>query len=225
MDYKYNRRYFDYINWIWMSVIILIGIVSFYFYWFIGIPILLGVGTYIFFKFYQRPLDTDIDLVYERQVHQAIERGYRKLNLHPADVQLIDPIVIHGPLLTGINFDPVIIRGKDQSVRSSIHDALILYFSEKQMYFYKYSFSIIDAEVNETFGVIFYQDIVSVSTSSKTTRYLDHRTNRERFFNSDVFQLTTAGGTSIECSIRDIDQVESSIESIKEILRKKKSAS
>src|SRR5690625_1070717 len=125
MDYKYNRRYFDYINWIWMSVIILIGIVAFYFYWFIGIPILLGVGAYIFFSFYQRPLDADIDLVYERQVQQAIERGYRKLNLHPADVQLIDPIVIHGPLLTVINFDPVIIRGKDQSVRSSIHDALI----------------------------------------------------------------------------------------------------
>lgn len=225
MDYKYNRRYFDYINWIWVSVVILIGIISLYFYWFIGIPILLGVGAYIFFKFYQRPLDADIDLVYERQVQQAIEHGYEKLNLHPADVQLIDPIVIHGPLLKGINFDPVVIRGKDQYVRSSNHEALILYFSEKQIYYYKVSFSIIDAEVSETVGVIFYQDIVSVSTSSTTTRYLDHRVRRERFFNLDVFQLTTAGGTSIDCSIRNVGDIEPSIVAIKDILREKKSAS
>lgn len=225
MDYKFNRRYFDVINWLFVSIVIVVGVITLFFYLLIGIAILLAIGSYIFYKFYKKPIEADIDIAYKEQAHVAIQTGYEKLGISPRDFQLIDPIVIHGPLLNKIRFDPVVIRGKDQRVRSSNHEVIVFYFSEQQIYYYKRSFSIIDDEMNETIGEIFYDDIVSVSTSSTMTPYYDSRRKRESFFKLDVFQLTIAGGTSVQCPIKDLRDFEQTILAMKDILRKKKSVS
>lgn len=226
MDYKHNRRYFDVISWRFISFIIIVGLILLYFYLFIGIAILLAVGAYIYYKkFYNKPTEEEIDIVYEEQAHLAIQNGYEKLSVHPSDVDLIDPIVIHGPLLNKIRFNPAVIKGKDRQVRSSNHEVIVFYFSEKQIYYYKCSFSVIDEEMNESIGEVFYQDIVSISTSSITTPYVDHRRKRENFFNLNVLQLTTSGGTSVQSPIKDLSSVEPSIIAMKDILREKKNVS
>lgn len=225
MDYKYNRRYFESIHWLFISFVVIVGLILLYFFLLIGIAILLGVGAFIFYKLYNKPIEADIDIVYDEQAHLIIQKGVERLGLHASDVSLIDPIVIHGPLLDKIRFDPIVIKGKDEEVRSSNHEIIVFYFSEKQMYYYKYSFSVIDDEMNETVGEIFYQDIVSVSTSSITTPYFDHRKRREDFFNLDVFQLTTSGGTLIKCPVKNLQNIEQQIIAMKNILRDKKNVS
>lgn len=225
MDYKFNRRYFDVMNWWFISLVILIGLIMLYFFLFIGILILLAVGSYIFYKLYYKPSETDIDIVYEEEARQAIQQGFEKLSLHPTEVQLIDPIVIHGPFIHNIRFKPSVIKGKDKQVRSSNHEVVVFYFSKDQIYYYKKIFSVIDDEVNETIGEIFYQDIVSIATSSTTTSYYDNLRKRESFFNLDVFELTISGGTTIQCSIKEPHHIEPRIAAMKDVLRRKKSAS
>lgn len=227
MDYKYNRRFFSFINWISTSLMIVVGLISLYFYLLIGMIILLAIGSYIFYKYYDKPVEADIDIVFEKQAHIAIQRGYEKLGLQSqsTEMALMDPIVIQGPFLGKISFDPMVFKGKDQQVRSSNHQVIVFYFSNKQVYYYQCNFSVIDDEMNETVGEIFYQDIVSVATSSTTTLYFDSRKKQERFFNLDIFELTTSGGMSIQCPVKDYKTTEQSISAMKDLLREKKSAS
>ena len=222
MDYKFNRRYFESINWILVTILAVVGLVLLYFYILIGIVILLGLGVYIYFKLKDRPTDEDIDAVFEEHVNTVLQKGYDKLGLDPDDVNLNDPVLLHGPLLDQISFSPFTKRGKDQKVRSSNYQAIVFYFNEKQMHVYNYSFSIIDDERNEVMDEYFYHDIVSASTSSTTTLFYDSGKKRDEFFNLEVFKLTFTGATGIECSIQDLQTVGSKILDMKKLIREKK---
>lgn len=224
MDYKYNRRYFETIHWLLLSFIILIGFVLLYFNIWIGILVLLSVAAFIFYKLYDKPTEGDIDHVYEEQAQLAIQKGFDRLNLHPNELSVIDPIVIDGPMLDAIRYNPAVFRGKDGEVRSSNYEVIVFYFSSNQMYYYKQSFSVIDEEINESFGEVFYEDIVSISTSSVTTSYMDLKRKRESFFNLDIFELHTSGGTTIKNTVRDLEYIKQDIMAMKDIIREKKSA-
>lgn len=222
MDYKRNRRYFESINWVFIGIIVFITAIILYFFWLIGIAILLGLGVYIYFKLKDRPTDGEIDEVYEEHAHMALQKGYGKLGLDAEDINLIDPIMIHGPLIGQISYDPAVKKGKDQQVRSSNHEVVILYFKEQQLYFYHQSFSIIDDEQNEVIGAYSYQDILTIFTGSTTTMYFDSEKRRDEFFNLEFIELITLGSTNIKCAVHNLQTLNDQIRRIKELIHQKR---
>ncbi|WP_010676891.1 hypothetical protein [Bacillus timonensis] len=224
MDFKRNKRYFEPINWKFSIIAIIIGLIFLAASPVVGIIIIAIPVAYLFFKIKGRPTDAEIDALVEKEASLAIQKGYDKLGVDPDEVNLIEPIVIHGPRFSRIGKPYLTKAGKDGFVRSSNHDIMTFFFSEQQVYFYKYSFSFIEDEKNESTDEYFYRDVVSVSTSSTSTTYLDSRTKKEETFNLEIFKLTTSGATSMECAIRDSVTVEPQIRGMKNLLREKKSA-
>lgn len=224
MDYKRNRRYFETINWILVGVIVVITAIILYFFLLIGIAIFLGLGVYIYFKLRDRPTDEEIDDEFKEHADIVLQKGYGKLGLDPEDLNQMEPIVIHGPSLDPISYDPAVKKGKDQQVRSSNHEAMALYFKEQQVYFYHQSFSVIDDEQNEMIGECFYQDIISVSTASTTTMYFNNVRKRDEFFNLDVIKLVTLGSMNVECPVQDLEKIRKDIRRMNKLVRQKKSA-
>lgn len=224
MDYKRNRRYFESINWILIGIIVVITAIILYFFLLIGIAILLGLGVYIYFKLRDRPTDGEIDDVCKEHAHTVLQRGYKKLGLDPEDINLLEPIIFHGPSLDEISYNPAVRRGKDQKVRSSNHEAIAFYFKEQQVHFYHQVFSMIDDEQNEVTGEIFYKDLLSIFTASTTTMYFNNDRKRDEFFNLDVVKLITSGSINVECAVEDLDKVRINIRRMRSLLRQKKSA-
>lgn len=166
-----------------------------------------------------KPADGEIDQAYQDGLSDVVEKGLKKLGIDEDEVKLIDPIVIHGPYDKNIASQFLAKKGNDGRWRSSNYEVTVLYFSERQVYSYDYRFSITDNERNESTDEFFYKDIVAVSTSSDNiTLSTNEAITRE------YFKLTTSGGTSIECSIWDMGQVEKSIKGMKQLLREKKSS-
>lgn len=222
MDYKRNRRYFETINWILVAVLVVIIAILLYFYIWIGIIGLLGLGTYIFFKLWDMPKDEDIEAVYQEQAQIIFQKGFQKIGLDPDQVNQMEPVMVHGPFLEQISYDPAVKRGKDRQVRSSNHEISIFYFNDQQIHFYNYRYSLIDDEHNETIAEYFYGDIVSISTAMTTTMYFDDRRKRDDFTVLNTLELSSADGEKLKCSIQDLQKVQPKIQRIKDLLRMKK---
>ncbi len=71
-------------------------------------------------------------------------------------------------------------------------------------------------EETESTDVYFYKDIVSVSTASETVEVLGFKIDYE------YFKLTTAGGTALSVSLRDVDNAQRSINAMRALLKTKK---
>lgn len=205
-----------------IAVIFLISIASFFFKAFIGIILLLGIGLYLFLKLYKLPKDEDIDNLCRKRTQTILEQGYEKLGLTVDDESLREPIILQGPSFDEITYDPAIKKGKDKIVRSSNHQVSVFYFGREQVYLYQQTFSVIDHEQNEIIDSYFYEDVVSVTTSSKVISYYNELLRRDAFVNFDAVTLHTTGSSAIECSIQNIDHTQEKVYELKILLGTKK---
>lgn len=222
MDYKLGRLYFMSINWILLVVIFVLAITSFFFKAFIGVILLLGIALFLFLVYYFRPPDGVIDSIYEEQSESILEYGYKKIGLMEEDVNLREPIMLHGPSFENLRYGPAITKGRDKVVRSSNYQVSVFYFGKEQVYLYQQTFSIIDREQNEVIDSYFYQDIVSIATSSEVTGYYNELIRRNEFVNLDTVTLHTTGSSVIKSSVQDISRVSNTIYEMKDLLDIKK---
>lgn len=229
MNYRRNRRYFATLDWTLITVLAIIGMALFYlftavnltFILLISIGILLGLGVFIFLKYFNRPTDEDIDATYQEAADIAVRKGYQKLGLDPKVELELDPIVIHGPMVDPISFPPAIKKGKDGKVRSSNHEMIVLLFSLKQVYVYHEQYSLIDDESIDVTDEYFYDDIVSVSVASTATTYYEGRYRREEHFQHQTFKLIMEG-RHIECAILDDEMIATAVTQMRNLLREKR---
>lgn len=180
-------------------------------------------GVLIYFQTAGRPSDNEIDDICAKEIENAKEKGLKKLGLDEDEVKLIAPITIRGHYHRNISTQVQYKYGKDNHWRTSNYETIVLFFSEKQVYAYKYRFSLIANERNESTDEYFYKDIVSVATSSDTITIKD-TSGKDTSINFEEFKLTTSGGTSITCSVWDLGSVEKVIQGMKQLLREKKNA-
>lgn len=224
MDYKYNRHYFDSINWIFVAGLSIFTIVFLYLYIWIGIVSLLGLGAYIYFKLWNKPKDEEIDAACVEQAQIIFQKGYEKLGIQADDVKQMDPVMFHGPLLKQISYDPAVKHGKDREVRSSNQEISVFYFSEHQVYVYDHCYSLIDDEQNERMNEYFYNDIVSLSSETTTKMYYNEGRKRDDFLTLHTITFTIVDGTKETFSVKDIQVEQSKIDQIKRLIRVKKGA-
>jgi sulfur relay (sulfurtransferase) complex TusBCD TusD component (DsrE family) len=81
---------------------------------------------------------------------------------------------------------------------------------------YTYKVDTLISKQSESTDVYFYNDIVSISTSTDTSNI--NNVNREY----ESFVLVTKGGTKLKVAIRNKDEAQRSINAMRSLLRTKK---
>ena len=227
MNYKRNKKYFSQIKLKNSIIVIVAGLLLLY-----VLPsgskdlgyIVAAVGAVLIcLNISGRPSDSEIDDICTKEIENAKQKGIKKLGLDEDEVKLIAPISIKGHYYRDISTHVKYKRGKDNQWRTSNYETVVFFFSEKQVYSYKYRFSLIANERNESTDEYFYKDIVSVATSSDTVTPKGD-SGKDTSINFEEFKLTTSGGTSITCSVWDLGAVEKAIQGMKQLLREKKNA-
>lgn len=222
MDYKKNLKYFQPMN-LKIAIIacivglilmaagdgaLVVGLIA------IAVGVLLIVA-----QVKGRPTDADIDAAVAFQLNDMKTRALRKLGVDEDEVNEIAPITFDGYVYN----KALVKQGKDGKYRSSKYQAVMFFFSSNEVHCFTYDFSITESGQKESTDVYFYKDIVSVSTQTEGTEYSVGK-GKSSQFDYEYFKLTTTGGTSISCSVRNIDDAQRSINGMRSLIKSKKMA-
>ncbi len=238
MDYNYNKRYFyQYRPGVTGQIVLaIIGALVLKFFgnsdWKpFGLPIfnwklfgvsliVLGIAWIVISQIiYKKKFISDAD--YERSVATKLanlrERAINRLGIDSDEVNEIEPIEFSAFKYLGCR---KVKKGKDGYLRTDVYESVYLFFSQNEVHCYTYNFNTCEDKERESTDVYFYNDIVSVSTTSETATIEDNGVEQE--INYEAFKLVTAGGTSLTVVIRDRDAVQRSINAMRALLREKK---
>lgn len=219
MDYKKNQKYFQPANLKAGVITCLIGLVLLAASPIVGI-IAIAIGALlIYLQVGGRPTDEEIDAAVTSQLKDMKSRALRKLGVDEDEVSEIAPITFDGYVYN----KALIKQGKDGKYRSSKYQAVMFFFSSNEVHCFTYDFSIVESSQKESTDVYFYKDIVSVSTQTEGTEYSVGK-GKSSQFDYEYFKLTTTGGTSISCAVRNIDDAQRSINGMRSLIKNKKMA-
>lgn len=141
------------------------------------------------------------------------KKAYEKLGIDKDEVNEAEPIYIGGYEFKNVN---LIKKGKDNLFRSNLYKIIAIYFSKNEVHCYTWAFNTVCEKQEESTDVYFYDDIVSISTSSVCENIQTY--NMEY----DSFLLTTKGGTQLSVTIRNKEEAQRSINAMRSLLREKK---
>jgi hypothetical protein len=227
INYHENKKYFQPVSYKKGIVFVVIGLL----FLFTGsaAPIVIGLiiagvgGFLIYRQVAGRPSDYEINRQVDEVMSEIINRALRKLALDLDEVKLIEPIVLGGYFLGSLGAPLRVRKGKDGRFRSSSFEIVVLFFGEQELHAYKYQMSLIAEESREHTDVYFYRDVVSVSTSSSSRAVTVVGETKQQVWQSEVFTLTTSGGTAIECSMSATDDSATrAIQGARQLVRNKK---
>ena len=219
MDYKKNQKYFQPANLKAGVIVCLVGLVLLAASPIVGI-IAIAIGALlIYLQVGGRPTDEEIDAAVTSQLKDMKTRALRKLGVDEDEVSEIAPITFDGYVYN----KALIKQGKDGKYRSSKYQAVMFFFSSNEVHCFTYDFSIVESSQKESTDVYFYKDIVSVSTQTEGTEYSVGK-GKSSHFDYEYFKLTTTGGTSISCAVRNIDDAQRSINGMRSLIKNKKMA-
>lgn len=220
MDYKKNKKYFKTINYKNPIIAIVIGAIIF----FVGIGksagavlfgllVLAGGIGYIVLKRKGIVTDEEYDSAVASMLKDLHNRALNKLGVDEDEVKEIAPISFDWYVYQGASQAK---KGKDGLWRTNKYEAVMLFFSDNEVHCYTYNFDTTTQRQTESTDVYFYKDIVSVSTASDSVKVLDKNVDYE------YFKLTTAGGTALSVSLRDVGNAQRSINAMRALLKTKK---
>ena len=221
MNYAKNKKYFESLNLKAAIIVIVVGLL------FIavgnggltvfGLLVFAAGIAFIVLQIKSRPTDQEIDDAVVAQLANMKERALKKLGVDEDEVSEIAPISFDGYVYQ----NALIKQGKDGKYRSSKYQAVMFLFSSNEVHCFTYDFSIVESGQKESTDVYFYKDIVSVSTQTEGTQY-SVGNGKSSQFDYEYFKLTTTGGTSISCAVRNIDDAQRSINGMRSLIKTKK---
>ena len=220
MDYSRNQKYFSKMRWGLPIVLIVIGVIILsgstgVLY---GILLIAGGVAYIVLKTKGMPTDQEYDSAVQRQLDGLKSKALSKLGIDEDEVKEIEPIVLGGYDFDHFNLCKL---GKDNIWRTNRYEVIYLFFSQNEVHCYSYEFCTTEEKKTESTDVYFYQDIVSASTASSVVKLTDDK-GAQKDYEYESFKLTTAGGTTLNVSMRDADEAQRSINAMRQLLRAKK---
>ena len=185
------------------------------------IMIIIG-GAMAYFGMERWPVsDSDYDNAVKAYISNLKSQALEKLGVDESEVNEVAPII-----LTGYDFEEKVSRvkqGKDGKWRSNIYKVVALFFSPHELHGYTLKFNTLHDAKTEGTDVYFYQDIVSVSTLSLTSKVtVDGK--EITIDNPEAFKLTTKGGTSLTVNLSDAAYGQESVRAMRALLREKKQA-
>jgi hypothetical protein len=225
IDYERNAKYFEptsYKGGIVLGVIGLLFLVTGKSGAVLVGLLIAGLGAFLIYRQVAgRPTDGDIDRQVDAILGELPVRALEKLGLDADEVKLIDPIFVGGhPLGSGIRVK----IGKDGEFRSSLFEGVGIFFAEQELHAYRYQVSLVKRdESSDRTDVYFYRDVVSVSTRSYSTSVPVVGETKPQTVRTELFTLTTSGGTAIETSMKSSDDVAGRrIQGARQLIRNKK---
>ena len=135
------------------------------------------------------------------------------LALDDSEVMEIEPIELCGYEFSGackVKF------GKDGKFRSNIYEKATIFFTKNEVHMYKATYDSIVDRVNESTEVLFYPDVVSVSTTSETKKAGDISVNYLSF------NLMSKGGKAFSVALQGADGDQRSINAMRALIKEKK---
>lgn len=181
-----------------------------------------GGGWWIYSQIGNRPTEQEVDHAAQQVIAGLLQRGLHRLGIDQEEVNLIEPLVA-----TGYSFEPVggelrVKRGKDNRIRSSVYEGVVIYFGEQLLHSYKVRFTLLNPNIApyEETDEYFYRDVVSISTQSTAVRsaYFEGEIPREEL------KLTTSGGTSVTSAFENSTSAGNVFQAARQLIRNKKSA-
>lgn len=219
MDFKKNQKYFQPMNLKAGIIACVIGVICLAIQPVSGLIVCAVGALLIYLQIGGRATDADIDAAVASQLNNIKARALKKLGVDEDEVKEIAPITFDGFVFS----NAMIKQGKDGKYRSNKYRAVMFFFSSDEVHCYTYDFSITDSAQKESTDVYFYKDIVSVSTQTEGTQY-SVGSGKSSQFDYEYFKLTTTGGTSISCSVRNVDDAQRSINGMRSLIKNKKKA-
>jgi hypothetical protein len=221
MDYKLARKYFN-SNGSGCLGIVLIVIGAMIFISSLleksGTGILIGIIGIAIGAFIIYISKSITDEMYDNMVSKGVlseidEKALNKLGIDEDEVKEAKPIYIDGYEFEKATKTKL---GKDGLWRSNLYKVIAIYFSANEVHCYTYKVDTLISKQSESTDVYFYNDIVSISTSTDTSNI--NNVNREY----ESFVLVTKGGTKLKVAIRNKDEAQRSINAMRSLLRTKK---
>lgn len=184
----------------------------------------IALSALIYYGYIYRKFMTDAqyDSVVRNEIDIQALKDYvlEKFAVDESEVNEVAPIVLRGYVFDGAD---KIKQGKDGKWRSNIYKLVMLLFSRNEMLTYATKLkTTANEELEEETSAYFYRDIVSVSTISKNEKVKIGK--EEKIISSEVFMLTTKGGTSITVNLEEAGQYQQSVKAMRALLREKKQA-
>ncbi len=214
MNYRKNQMYFKNPNWAVPILLLIIGgicIIEVSIIW--GV-VIFAVGTGLIYENMSLPTDKQYDKEVVKKLEGFNERALNKLGIDEDEVNEIEPIIIGG--FNYKDFDKYK-TGKDNRLRTNVYKQIIFFFSQEEVHCYLNEFNTtVDKQVEKT-NVYFYKDIVSVATTSTNATL-----NGNRNYQYDTFELTTTGGSVLTVSIDNPEEMQRSINGMRQLIREKK---
>lgn len=222
IDYQSNAKYFRPVSYKAGIILIIFGFLLLFpgksAFILLGLAIA-GVGILLILRqVVGKPADAEIDRQTDAVIRDIVQQALRKLGLDREEVSLIEPIVIGGH-----TYSPPVKKGKDGRFRSSRFEVAVIFFGEQELHSYKYQLSLVADENRENTDVYFYRDVVSVSTHSTSREITVVGETKPQAWKTEVFSLTTSGGTAVECMMSDSSDHETrTIQGARQLVRNKK---
>lgn len=231
LNYASNRRYIRDKNLRDPLALIILGLLPRLFTPFFFTELIIVGVVWLAFQFVGVISDEEYDANVRSGTYGIRERALGKLGLDEEEVQEIEPITIDGYKFADARY---LRKGADGIWRTNVYEVATLFFTKNEVQCYKYAFSTINDYHQESTDIFFYQDIVSVSTLDVPVQYNKRGFiaelirklfgwRRAKWVNYKAVSLCTAGGNSFEAVIRDVDNVQRSINAMRQLLRQKKS--
>ena len=208
----------------------------------VGIGVLLVVIGIIGITALKQPSDRQMDEWWEQELRMLKVKALDKVGFDSEEC-VADPVLVWGPRVRNTGGVPLQLkRGGDGIVRFNPIDISIINMGEHQLVSYQSSYDRFTGNaLQEETDEYFYKDIVSVATKTDTTSRdvtVGKEQVRVQLKNSEMFRLTTSGGTTIEVFLRDpallqevkqarggnlpTTQAEKAVKSVRRMLRDKK---
>nr|MCR5260352.1 hypothetical protein [Candidatus Gastranaerophilales bacterium] len=183
-----------------------------------GATLILGFMSFYFFSNIKNLSEVKQEIknsIGKRIINQATNA----LGIDIEQCKLIKPVIMHGDAYSNI-FNQYAYNMKDDF--TSNYSFLVLLFSENQLFYYIYTFSLISDEENITSGEFFYKDVVAFKTESKKVEITLMNNTKTISKTKIKFTLMTTGGNAFEMIIKKKD--EEKIQGMRQLLREKKNA-
>ena len=220
-------------------------------------PILIGIflliaGILRARKNRRLPSDAQIDAWIEEDLTAVQKHSFDKTGLDEDDL-VAEPVIVKGLRFWNIGGAEIGIRaGDDRTIRFSPIGVTVICFTPDQLVAYQCALDLFTGKaLSESTEEYFYQDVVSVSTTSDTLSWSEETLSKSgildtplkelmvggklQFNAAETFVLTTSGGTNLEVVLSDpklievvgggsipIDTAEKAIRAVRKMLREKK---
>lgn len=176
--------------------------------------LMIGVGVWLLVRRLTGPTDADVDAAMDRALSDLKAQAMEKLNLDPAQVGLIEPLVTKG-----YDYDASTLfrKGTDGVYRGNVVEGLVVLFSDNEMHTFEKHVDLLGSTVKSGSGEYFYSDVVSINTATDQVKV-----GKNDIANIETLKITTKGGNSLSTSLFDTGFVADSLNGARQLIKLKK---